>query len=80
MAKNVENMCTIMCNSQCKHVVKNCSKNKSITPSRAKLTFPTNFSHFSHILFSNQTFPVIINVFHFSTDPITTTINNIERI
>ena len=79
MAKNVQNSCKTLLKSLRKTRVKICSKNKYFTNPVQNTTFPPTFPTFP------TTFPTAIpplsslNLFHFSTEPTTTTINNLEE-
>lgn len=79
MAKNVQNPCKTMLKSLRKTRANFCSKNKFFILLVQNSTFPPTFPYFP--TYFPTTIPplFIINLFHLSTEPITTIINKLEE-
>ena len=77
----VEKLCKTTRKTLCKSPAKLCVNLANPTPTCVNLVFSTHFSHFSHHV-SHRSLPLEIPaLFHYSTVPTITTINNIkERI
>ena len=77
----VENLCKNTFKSLCTFRAKLCAKNKSFIQCVQISTFPLHFPYFFATFPTNISPLSLTNLFHFSTQPITTTINKyIERI
>ena len=76
----VENLCKTTCKTVCKFRVFFRVKLSNLQFRRAKLALSTHFSHFFRYVFPHIFSLLPTNLFHYSTEPITTiTKYNIER-
>lgn len=71
--KNVQNMCKKECKTMCKLCVHFCVKSLFVLEPVKNTLKSTSFSHIIHTLFHRKVPSIIINIFHISTEPTTTT-------